>query len=235
MENIFTAYNLEILIRLVLALVLGGVIGLERAEHHQFAGLRTHILVCVGSAAVMIAGDFAVKQLGLQTDATRMGAQVISGIGFLGAGAILTSSDHHKIKGLTTAAGLWATACMGLLVGIGAYIPAAVTTALVLVAVFGLRPISNKITRRNYYAVITLNYKNDIDLKEVFKIIYNAGVRKGHLEEISSNMQDNTGRAVIKVNIQPEFSYRKILNDLKKAGCILDVSCSFLNGYVDIV
>lgn len=138
MENIFTAYNLEILIRLVLALVLGGVIGLERAEHHQFAGLRTHILVCVGSAAVMIAGDFAVKQLGLQTDATRMGAQVISGIGFLGAGAILTSSDHHKIKGLTTAAGLWATACMGLLVGIGAYIPAAVTTALVLVAVFGL-------------------------------------------------------------------------------------------------
>lgn len=78
MENIFTAYNLEILIRLVLALVLGGVIGLERAEHHQFAGLRTHILVCVGSAAVMIAGDFAVKQLGLQTDATRMGAQVIS-------------------------------------------------------------------------------------------------------------------------------------------------------------
>ena len=103
-----------------MAIICGGVIGLERGIRGQAAGCRTHMLVCIGSALVMMTNIFAVNSYGGGTDPTRLGAQVVSGIGFLGAGTILITSKH-QIKGLTTAAGLWASACMGLAIGIGFY------------------------------------------------------------------------------------------------------------------
>lgn len=111
---------LSIMIRLLMAIVCGGIIGLERGIRGQAAGCRTHMLVCIGSALVMMTNIFAVNSYGGGTDPTRLGAQVVSGIGFLGAGTILITSKH-QIKGLTTAAGLWASACMGLAIGIGFY------------------------------------------------------------------------------------------------------------------
>ena len=111
---------LSIMIRLLMAIICGGVIGLERGIRGQAAGCRTHMLVCIGSALVMMTNIFAVNSYGGGTDPTRLGAQVVSGIGFLGAGTILITSKH-QIKGLTTAAGLWASACMGLAIGIGFY------------------------------------------------------------------------------------------------------------------
>ena len=111
---------LSIMIRLLMAIICGGIIGLERGIRGQAAGCRTHMLVCIGSALVMMTNIFAVNSYGGGTDPTRLGAQVVSGIGFLGAGTILITSKH-QIKGLTTAAGLWASACMGLAIGIGFY------------------------------------------------------------------------------------------------------------------
>lgn len=90
-----------------MAALLGGIIGYERERHGRAAGLRTHILVCIGSATAVIGGLYVAYQLGFSNDPLRAGAQVISGIGFLGAGTILTRNGDHVI-GLTTAAGLWA-------------------------------------------------------------------------------------------------------------------------------
>ena len=121
----------SVLLRLTLAMLFGGVIGLERNRKHRPAGFRTYMLVCIGAALTMILGQYeshlllthlqeSTAALGLRVDVARFGAQVINGVGFLGAGTIIVTS-HQEIKGLTTAAGLWASACMGLAIGAGFY------------------------------------------------------------------------------------------------------------------
>lgn len=122
----------EIIIKLALAAVLGGLIGLERESLSRPAGLRTYTLVCVGSALAMVVSldmYFQYYQT-VNADPGRIAAQVISGIGFLGAGTIMR--EGATVRGLTTAAGLWVVACIGLAVGAGLYIPAIATTAVIL-------------------------------------------------------------------------------------------------------
>ena len=134
----------SVLIRLVLALVLGGIIGAERAYTNHDAGLRTHILVCLGAAGIMIMSE--AMHLSFGGDIGRIGAQVVSGVGFLGAGCILVGGN--RIKGLTTAAGLWATACVGLCIGIGYYFVSTTMTILMVLAMIVLHPLSNKFQHR---------------------------------------------------------------------------------------
>ncbi len=110
---------LTIIIRTILALICAGIIGIDRDVHGAPAGFRTHILVCLGAMLAMTTGQFASIYYGT-VDPTRIGAQVISGIGFLGAGSIIITRDKH-VSGLTTAAGLWASAALGLAIGIGYY------------------------------------------------------------------------------------------------------------------
>lgn len=123
---------LSAMVRLLLAAVLGGLIGTERAVKGRAAGMRTHILVCIGSALTALVGLYATENLGLDSDPMRLSAQVVSGIGFLGGGMILVRDRAH-ITGLTTAAGLWTTAAIGLAMGVGFYGAALVGVALVLV------------------------------------------------------------------------------------------------------
>lgn len=106
----------EVLARVLLAMLLGGALGLERERKHRPAGLRTYMIVCMSSALVMLTGEYVFRLYG-SGDPTRLAAQVISGIGFLGAGTIITTSRH--VVGLTTAAALWASACIGLACGRG--------------------------------------------------------------------------------------------------------------------
>ena len=109
----------SILLRILVSIVLGGIIGLERGMKNRPAGLRTYMLVSLGSCVVMLINQYTAQVFGTG-DPVRLGAQVISGIGFLGAGTVVVTS-HNQIKGLTTAAGLWASACIGLAIGIGLY------------------------------------------------------------------------------------------------------------------
>lgn len=118
-------------IRILAALILGGVIGLEREMKNRPAGLRTYMLVCVGSCLIMMTNQF-LYQTTATGDPARMSAQVISGIGFLGAGTIVVTR-HNQIKGLTTAAGLWACAAVGLSIGIGFYEAALVSGVAIYV------------------------------------------------------------------------------------------------------
>lgn len=121
----------SVLLRLVLAMLLGGMIGLERGRKHRAAGFRTYMLVCLGSALTSLMSQYLFVQLGTvwaeiaattgkQVDVSRFGAKVYSGIGFLAAGTIIVTG-RQEVKGLTTAAGLWASACMGIAIGAGFY------------------------------------------------------------------------------------------------------------------
>lgn len=132
--NLLDLNEKTILIRLFLALICGGIFGLERTRKRRPAGVRTYMLVCVGAAVIMMTAQFMNQRWG--GDIGRLPAQVISGIGFLGAGTIMVTK-HYRILGLTTAAGLWASACIGLAIGIGFYFGAIVTTiALLVIVVF---------------------------------------------------------------------------------------------------
>lgn len=129
----------SISIRLVMAIILAAIIGLDRANQRQAAGLRTYILVSLGACVAMITNQF-IRDTYLDQNVSRLGAQVISGIGFLGAGTIIITS-RNRVKGLTTAAGLWACACMGLAIGIGFYEGAIISCIFVLLVVTGLHKI----------------------------------------------------------------------------------------------
>lgn len=120
--------------RLFLAVLFGGAIGLERGTTRHPAGFRTHILVCVGATLAMLTNQFIYESMTNIADPSRMGAQVITGVGFLGVGTIMVTGGGQKIKGLTTAAGLWASACIGLSLGIGFYSGALIAGILVLAA-----------------------------------------------------------------------------------------------------
>lgn len=122
-------FTIDALVKLGLATILSGIIGFEREHSHRPAGFRTHILVAVGSALVMLTSVYISKDEGMVTDVTRMSAQVLSGIGFLGAGTILR--EGFSVKGLTTAASLWAVACIGIAVGSG-YIAGALVATFVI-------------------------------------------------------------------------------------------------------
>lgn len=124
---------LGVSIRILLALLCGGMIGIERAEKRRPAGFRTHILICLGAAITAMTSEHLFLTMHYYLDVARMGAGVVSGIGFIGAGTIMVTR-RQRVKGLTTAAGLWVVAIVGLCCGFGFYEGAVYTTVLVLMA-----------------------------------------------------------------------------------------------------
>ena len=131
LETLTTFNWISITVRLLLALLLGGLIGMERGRHGRAAGMRTHILVCLGSCMTALVGLVVADTLHSGGDVTRIAAQVISGIGFLGAGTILIR-NQSIITGLTTAAGVWCTATIGIALGYGFYAGALVVTLITI-------------------------------------------------------------------------------------------------------
>lgn len=143
---------------------MGGCIGYERGQHGRAAGLRTHILVCVGAALTVLCGLYAALTMGLSGDPMRVSAQVISGIGFLGAGTILTRNEE-KVTGLTTAAGLWTTACIGITVGLGFYWATVMALLIVMLSITVLARLEwrqKRQTMHYYLEVSGVPFINDL-------------------------------------------------------------------------
>lgn len=136
-----------IAIRLVLAMIFGGVIGIERGKQGRAAGMRTHILVCLGSALAAMLGLYTTEVLGYSNDPLRIAAQVVSGIGFLGVGTILLKG-RFQITGLTTAAGLWCAAAMGLALGTGFYEGAFIVFLCAILTITIVSRLESKINRK---------------------------------------------------------------------------------------
>ena len=138
---------ISITVRLVMAMILGGIIGLERGIKKRPAGMRTYMLVCIGATLVMITNQHLAAVFP-NSDPARMGAQVISGIGFLGVGTIIITRDR-QVRGLTTAAGLWASACMGLAIGVGFYTGALIGMAFIFFVTTVMHRLDTELIRRS--------------------------------------------------------------------------------------
>lgn len=167
----------EMLIRLALAAVLGASVGLERERKERAAGLRTHMMVCIGSALAMLVSTYGFNDVqgvpNVSLDPSRVAAQVISGIGFIGGGTILFLRQNI-VKGLTTASGLWTVAAIGLAAGGGMYLAAFVTTLFAIFILWMLHPVERKFSRRFQTKAIRLTVDDKAKSAEVVnKIIQN--------------------------------------------------------------
>ena len=161
--NVLKSLNaFSVVFRLILSLLLGGLVGFERGHHGRAAGLRTHILVCLGATMASLVGLYSTQILGFNSDPLRVGAQVVSGIGFLGVGTIMIK-DHSRVTGLTTAAGLWTTACIGLAIGMGFYLAALIGFAIVIIT-FSILVFLDKSTRikNTYMCYVEISNVNNI-------------------------------------------------------------------------
>lgn len=165
---------LAVVLRIVTAFLLGGALGLERGLKQRPAGLRTHMLVCVGACMIMVTNQY-IYQVFKTGDPVRMGAQVVSGIGFLGAGTIMVTK-HSQIRGLTTAAGLWATAAVGLATGIGFYEAALMGTVVIVLTLTVLSILDSKMHKKTRCFEVYVELKPEVSLGMFLDSVRSKGI-----------------------------------------------------------
>lgn len=181
----------ETLLRLFVAAVLGSLIGFERERLLWAAGIRTHMLVCVGACLFMIVSAYGFAPVlgpNIVLDPSRVAAQVVSGIGFLGAGAILARGEI--VKGLTTAASIWTVAAIGLAVGGGLYFAASVSTAIILVILAGVKPLEELYRSRNQSCRLVIEANRGALTPDIVKAT--LGVRTGQIKRFVVKPREGT-------------------------------------------
>ncbi len=179
---------LSVCVRIALAMLFGGTIGFERGLRQRAAGLRTHMLLCVGAASTMLVSQYIYASYGVG-DPSRLSAQVLSGIGFLGAGTIIITR-RNQIKGLTTAATLWVTACMGLAVGSGFLECAIVMYLAVLVILLVVNLLDNKYLKVETSTAMYLEVKSEAGLGDAIQFIHQLGWTVREIKEFPSGRSD---------------------------------------------
>jgi putative Mg2+ transporter-C (MgtC) family protein len=199
----------ELIIRLAAATLLGGIVGIERQKHEWAAGLRTHMLVCLGAALVMIVSTYGFNDVvgrnGYALDPSRVAAQVISGIGFLGAGTILFLRQE-VVRGLTTAAGLWTVAAIGLACGGGLYLAAAITTAIVYVVLAFIKPLETRFINKDQFRGFKLILeRKQISLEDIEKVFSENDIK---YKEISLTPAFEEDLDEIRISLQ-RMSFKK--------------------------
>lgn len=162
-------------IRMLLTVVCGGLIGMEREMKRRTAGFRTHILICLGAAITTLTGEFLFLNMQYSLDITRMGASVAAGMGFIGAGTIIITR-HQKVKGLTTAAGLWTAAIIGLAIGAGFYEGGIIATVLILLAEWLLSKLEYRLFYNRKEVQVFIEYKDKYALETLFHTLKEKGV-----------------------------------------------------------
>ena len=193
----------SVAVRIVLAMILGGLIGIERGKQGRAAGMRTHILVCLGAALTAMIGFYVNQVLDLSTDPMRISAQVVSGIGFLGVGTILLKG-RFQITGLTTAACVWATATIGLALGAGFYEGALITFAAIFLTVTILHKLEYKLGKHQKRFGMYVEINSDKSIRQIIdhlEIKYHA-----------SGIQVTTPRSGLSGNIGIEANMSNMKN-----------------------
>lgn len=219
----------EVVVRLVVATICGGIIGFERGRKNRPAGFRTYILVCVGSALTMILSAYLVAmhsrwsevaQNLMQGDFSRFGAQVINGIGFLGAGTIIITGKN-QVKGMTTAAGLWASACLGLAIGSGFYWGALIGCLLILLTVTVFSKIESFITSRSRNITIYIEFDTADNITEIVETIKAKGVRIFDVELIKAN-QGGTKypSAILVMRLPKKLTHTATITEIAKVDSV---------------
>lgn len=218
----------SVALRMVLAVLCGGFIGLERTFHRRPAGMRTHMLICLGAAMTTLTSQYLLLYMNYFTDVARLGAQVISGIGFIGAGTIIVTR-HQKVKGLTTAAGLWTAAIVGLALGAGFYEGGLAVTALVLVAEVFFSRLERLILRRSPELNLYIHYSSPDTIDRI--LIY---LRDHHVSVLSMQVtrpkenQNRTPTAIFLLRLEKKIRREALLMDLEHLDGVItvdDLSC----------
>lgn len=207
---------LTIAIRILLAALFGGIIGIERTTKKHAAGLRTYILVSIGACMIMLTNLFIVESYG-GGDIGRMGAQVISGIGFLGAGTIIITS-RSRIKGLTTAAALWACAAMGLALGVGFYTLAVIGFIIIFIALTFLPVIENYFSKHTSNYEIHIEFEKSENLREFIKYVRERNLKIKALEKNMAYESSGLSVYTIYLSHEREFkiqSHRDVIEDIR--------------------
>jgi putative Mg2+ transporter-C (MgtC) family protein len=207
----------DVLIRLLLAALLGSVIGFERERLLWAAGIRTHMVVCVGACLIMIVSAFgfgdSLTSKNVVLDPSRVAAQVVSGIGFLGAGAILARGEI--VRGLTTAASIWTVAAIGLAVGGGLYFAAGVSTTVIILILAGIKPIEEAYRARNQSCRLKIEAANGALTPELLKQA--LAIRTGQIKRflVSPNAAGEQVNVLLtKVSSHDIQSFVEKLNEL---------------------
>jgi putative Mg2+ transporter-C (MgtC) family protein len=203
--------DFELLGRLLLAAVLGGAIGAERELNDQAAGLRTHMLLTIGACLFTLISAYGFNG-GIGTDPSRIAAQIVTGIGFLGGGAIVRHG--LTVKGLTTAASIWATASVGVAVGAGSYVLGVGGAALVVGTLFGLRRVSNLLQRwgvsREQFVLATAP---GFDVERLTEAMRNERV---DLRGLEREEREDGDRVVLLVKLRPLYKAERLLDVLRQ-------------------
>ena len=227
----------DVCLRILLAALCGGIIGVERGRKNRPAGFRTYTLVCVGAALTMILSAYIAamypewtKLLGekfigddvalAKSDFSRFGAQVINGIGFLGAGTIIITGKN-QVKGMTTAAGLWASACMGLAIGAGFYIGAVVGCIFMLLTVTIFGKMEYFITSRSRNINIYVEFETADNITEIVERIKGRGVRIFDVELIKAHQEGSKFPAAILVMRLPKkMTHTALITEIAKVEAV---------------
>jgi putative Mg2+ transporter-C (MgtC) family protein len=200
--------EIEQLARLAIAAVLGGMVGAERELSDQPAGLRTHILLTIGACLFTLISAYG---FGPNSDPSRLAAQIVTGIGFLGGGAILRHG--FTIRGLTTAASIWATCALGVAVGVGSYVLAVGATVLVLGVLVGLRAIRNVL--RHYAASreeLTVLTDPDFQTEKLTELLHREGVSvRGLQREVGT---DGSGRVLLVAKLPARYRAAQLVEEI---------------------
>ena len=213
----------DVIIRLGVASLCGGLIGIERGRKHRAAGFRTHMLVCMGAALTMVLGTYISVMLesGLwaldpnvdyvKTDVSRFGAQVINGIGFVGAGTIIITG-RQQVRGMTTAAGLWASACMGLAIGAGFYAAALVGCGFILLTIVVFSKLETFILSHSRNVNLYVEFDHPDDISAVVEKIKGQEVRIFDVEFSKEKSNDSKGpNAIFSLQLPKRKSHTAVM------------------------
>ena len=206
---------LDAFIKMFLALICGGVLGIERGRKKRPAGFRTYMLVCLGATIVMMTNDYICQVYG-SGDMARMGAQVVNGIGFLGAGTIITTG-HNRVKGLTTAAGLWASACIGLAIGSGFYVGAILGTFMIVLIMVVL----HSLDRRLFTTTRVLTVYIEFEKMSVLRTLANFATENNiHVEDVELEHVDeksmNSMAALVTLGLPVKKLHSEVLEKISR-------------------
>ncbi|NLB33743.1 MAG: MgtC/SapB family protein [Tissierellia bacterium] len=213
MENLYELNIVSITLRVILSMIFGGIIGLERSRKNRPAGFRTYMIVCLSSALVMMTNQFIYNNFG-GSDPARLGAQVISGIGFLGAGTIIVTS-RSQVRGLTSAAGLWASACLGLAIGIGFYSGAIIVALIVFIIITFFKKIDYLLTSNNKMINIYTSFKSIEQLDKFIIHCNKTGYKVRDIEITKDTLQNHVSViAIITLETKERISHIEVIQKL---------------------
>ena len=206
-----------VVLRIFISLLLGGIIGLERGMKSRPAGLRTYMLVCMGSCLVMMTNQYIYQCTGVG-DPARMSAQVVSGIGFLGAGTIVVTK-RSQIKGLTTAAGLWASAAAGLALGIGFYEGAVIGGMSIFVVLTLLQSWDTRMRQSGRILEVYVELSEDTQMGDFIRHIRSLNVEFSNIQMLSDGVVHEGARAfTVTLKTKCRESHLLLISELKKFG-----------------